>query len=152
MSEQKTPPEDAPVLFIDRCLGSKIVPEVLRDAGVDIRIHDELFEQNELDNNWLPVVGAKGWAVLTEDGHIRTRAPEIKALIEANTHVFILRYDRRMSQADKAQAILKAIPEIQQIIKRREAPICAGISPAGKVDEIQGWDDLIESYRKRTKR
>jgi hypothetical protein len=103
MSEQKTPPEDAPVLFIDRCLGSKIVPEVLRDAGIDIRIHDELFDQNELDNNWLPIVGAKGWAVLTEDRHIRTRAPEIKALIEANTHVFILRYDRKMSQEDKAK-------------------------------------------------
>jgi hypothetical protein len=43
-SSRRKPPE--PLVFsIDRSLGRKKVPEALRAAGLDVRVHDELFAQ-----------------------------------------------------------------------------------------------------------
>jgi hypothetical protein len=41
-SSRRKPPESL-VFFVDRSLGRKKVPEVLRAASVEIRVHDELF-------------------------------------------------------------------------------------------------------------
>jgi len=41
------------------------VPETLRAAGVDIRVHDELFPQGTQDVDWLNEAGANGWIVIT---------------------------------------------------------------------------------------
>src|SRR5688572_3484619 len=51
-SSRRKPPEPL-VFFIDRSLGRKKVPEALRAAGVEIRVHDELFPQGTLDVDWL---------------------------------------------------------------------------------------------------
>jgi len=47
------------------------VPEALRAAGVDIRVHDELFPQGTEDVVWLRVAGLKSWIVITRDDRIR---------------------------------------------------------------------------------
>ena len=52
------------VFFIDRCLGKRSVPELLKQAliaGERLEIHDGHFAQNERDASWLASVGARGW-------------------------------------------------------------------------------------------
>ena len=61
-------PREAPVFFIDHCLGTEKVAQRLRQAGVEARVLVEAgFSADSNDVEWLPVVAAKGWAVLTKD-------------------------------------------------------------------------------------
>ena len=88
------PPEDCPdpkeiqgmlmdlpgrvVFFVDRSLGRKIIPGALRDAGEEVRIHDEHFPQDAKDEVWLAEAGKQGWVVLTKDKNIRYgRTPSV---------------------------------------------------------------------------
>jgi hypothetical protein len=56
------PPEPI-TFFVDRSL-SKLVGEMLREAGVPVELHDDHFRQDARDEEWIPVVGARGWVVL----------------------------------------------------------------------------------------
>ena len=71
------------VFFIDRGLGSIVVPETLRQAGVHVEIHASHFADNTPDTVWLSDVGQQGWIVLMKDKHIRSRPHERQALIYA---------------------------------------------------------------------
>ena len=55
----------AHTLFFDRNMGRGI-PEALRLVRVPVRVvyHDEEFAQDTKDDQWLPVVGARGWSVI----------------------------------------------------------------------------------------
>lgn len=59
-----------PTFYVDRCLG-KAVAAALREAGADVRLHDDHFSQGEQDADWIPVVSAHGWVILTKDKNIR---------------------------------------------------------------------------------
>ena len=41
------------------------MPETLRAAGLDIRVHDELFPQATQDVVWLTEAGAQRWVAIT---------------------------------------------------------------------------------------
>jgi hypothetical protein len=47
--------------FIDRCLGSKLIVEKLRDAGITVETHDDHFDKDAKDVDWLPSVGQRDW-------------------------------------------------------------------------------------------
>ncbi len=78
------------ILFLDRCLGTNDIAVALRAAGANVVLHADQFPPTESDEDWLRKVGAKKWVVLTKDERIRTRYNELRAIIEANTHVFAL--------------------------------------------------------------
>ena len=78
------------IFFVDRSLGRKIIPDVLRTAGQEVRVHDELFAQNAKDEIWLAEAGKQGWIVLTKDKNIRYRAIELQALLTARVRAFVL--------------------------------------------------------------
>src|SRR5438876_7899284 len=81
-SSRRKPPESL-VFFIDRSLGRKKVPEALRAAGLDIRVHDELFPQATQDVVWL------AFAQFDNDVRSdRTRAG-MKAALELGRWVFL---------------------------------------------------------------
>lgn len=46
---------------------------VLRDAGLDVEIHDDHFVPDAKDEEWLSAVGRKQWIVVTRDERIRYR-------------------------------------------------------------------------------
>jgi hypothetical protein len=76
------------VFFIDRSLGRKKVPEALRAAGVEIRVHDELFPQGTEDVVWLREAGVNRWIVITRDDRIRYNQLEKQAVIAARVRFF----------------------------------------------------------------
>jgi len=41
------------VFFIDRSLGRRVIPAALREAGEEVRIHDDYFPQDAKDEVWL---------------------------------------------------------------------------------------------------
>jgi hypothetical protein len=143
MSAPGRRPNAPPVFFVDRCLGTGIVAAALRNAGLTIEVHDKHFPQNEADTVWLPNVGQRGWVVLTEDRHIKTRFLELSAMLLANTHMFVLRPKKGMTQHDKAAAFVAAKDAMLGVVGHRSAPICATVTPAGVVKEIEDWNILV---------
>src|SRR5690349_23202310 len=86
-SSRRKPPEPL-VFFIDRSLGRKKVPEALRAAGVESRVHYELFSHGTQDVDWLREAGANGWVVITRDDRIRDNQLEKQAVIAARLRFF----------------------------------------------------------------
>src|SRR3990172_737151 len=76
------------IFFLDRSLGKKTIADALRQAGAEVRVHDDCFPPDARDEDWLREVGQKGWIVLTKDRHIRYRAPELAALQKAGVIAF----------------------------------------------------------------
>lgn len=142
MSERNRPLEGQPVFFTDRCLGCGIVPNALRDAGFRVETHDDHFPQSEEDTEWLPEVGRRGWAVLTEDKRIKTRILEVAAMLDADTHVFILRPVRRLTNPMKAEAFIIGRAQMEALTRNRPTPLLATVTPSGSVNEILGYSGL----------
>jgi hypothetical protein len=64
------------------------VPDALRAAGVEIRVHDELFPPGTQDVIWLEEAGAHRWVVITRDDRIRYNTLEKEAVLAANLRFF----------------------------------------------------------------
>lgn len=86
-----TPPVtiDPIIFYIDRCLGRKLA-RTLQQQGLTIALHDDHFPQNALDVDWLPIVGQRGWVVLTKDARINCNTIERLTVANYNIQMFAL--------------------------------------------------------------
>ncbi len=68
-------PAGLPDLFLDRSLGRRQVPDLLRAAGLRVRTLSEVYgvpaDEAVADVEWLELAGSSGWAVLMKDERIR---------------------------------------------------------------------------------
>ena len=64
------------------------MPDALRGAGIDIRVHDNLFPQGTEDVVWLREAGTHRWVVLTRDDRIRYNQLEKEAVLAARLRFF----------------------------------------------------------------
>jgi PIN like domain len=116
------------VFFVDRSLGGRVVGAALRDAGVDVRLHDEHFAANAPDAEWLTAAGDRGWVVLTKDARIRVNDLERRALLNANVAAFMLgRGD--VTGAATAAAFIAALPRMTRALRRLDVPFIGSAPP-----------------------
>lgn len=77
-------PAGLPDLFIDRSLGRKKVPTILRSAGLRLKTLAEVYgvpaDQGIQDVEWLERAGTEGWTVFMKDAAIATNPAEIAAV------------------------------------------------------------------------
>jgi predicted nuclease of predicted toxin-antitoxin system len=128
---------EALTVFLDRNLGHRVIAQAMRDAGVVVHIHDDLFPQDAKDEEWLPVVGHQGWIVLTKDARIRYRPQERAALLHAQVRAFVL-VGKNLSGPALADICVKALPAIRRFVARYDPPFIARISRSGAVDLLTG--------------
>ena len=112
-------------IFIDRSLGKKIALPLI-EAGATVHLHDEYFEQNVEDQEWLAEVGNRGWLVITKDQWIRRRPLERDALLKANLKVFCF-MSGSMPFSEMADVFAKALPAIKKTAATNLPPFIAGI-------------------------
>lgn len=77
-------------LFLDRALDFDNLYHTLTQAGATVFRHRDYFDDDALDPDWLPVVGNKGWIVLTKDKAMQHSEIEKAAIRNARVRVFIL--------------------------------------------------------------
>lgn len=118
-------PLDSLEIFIDRSLGKKIALPLI-EAGATVHLHDDYFEQNVEDQEWLAEVGDRGWLVITKDQWIRRRPLERDALLKANLKVFCF-MSGSIPFSEMADAFAKALPAIRKIAETNLPPFIAGI-------------------------
>ncbi len=87
-------PQGLPDLFLDRSLGRRQVPNLLRAAGLRLRTLAEVYgvpaDEQVQDVDWLGRAGDEGWAVLMKDERIRYRPAERAAVIAHGVRAFCL--------------------------------------------------------------
>jgi hypothetical protein len=126
-------PDRLSIYLDENHCNNKRILAVLQDAGIQVKRHLEHFARGTPDEEWLPVVGSRGWVLLTTDKRIRYRTNEKQAVIKHRVRVF---YSSKndMSGQQMAAALEKALPEIQKLCARQAPPFFAAITRAGEVN------------------
>jgi len=104
----------------------------LQGEGLRIELHDDHFAQGTPDAVWLPVVGKRGWIVLTKDTRIRYRPSEKQALLGAGVRAFAFT-SANLSGAQMGDAIVKALPRIMTILASHRRAFVARITATSDV-------------------
>lgn len=133
--------------FIDRCLGSKSIVEILRKAGITVEIHDEHFDKGAQDVDWLPEVGKKGWVVLTKDDRISKNHLERIAAARSQVKMFVLA-SQNLQGKDMAAIFLKAIVPMQEFVRKHPAPFIAKIYRDGNITLWKDSQMLLEELER----
>jgi len=120
------------VLFLDHCLGTSIVASALRAEGIRVEVLSDHFPQYTPDEKWLPIVGERGWIVLTKDQRIRHREVERQALLRGGVGAFVLTAGE-ISGSQIASAFVAAYPRMRRICRDVPRPFVATISVRGEV-------------------
>ena len=108
-------PEGLPDLFVDRSLGRKKVPELLRAAGLRLVTLAEYYgipaDESVSDQEWLRLAGERGWLVFTKDTRLRYNRAEKEALETYRVRCFSLT-GKNLSAGELAQRFLGNLPAI----------------------------------------
>lgn len=98
----------------------------MRAAGVTVHLHDDHFDQNVEDQDWLAAVGEFGWVVLTKDKWIRRRQLERDALLAADLKVFCF-MSGNVPFDEMSQIVVEALHSIRNLADTTEPPFIAGV-------------------------
>ena len=128
-----------PLLFIDRCAWSNRLGDALTKASIQFTPHHDHFEQACLDVDWLPVVGKKGWVVVTRDKNIRRKPNELQAFKENNVLAIVLSSgsSSQASAADTAELLLKLLPKLMRKIQASKPPIMLTVTILGTISAVK---------------
>ena len=99
MSERREP-----VFFSDRDLG-RVFPALLVAAGVRIERHDDHFEPETADEEWIGEIGRRGWVAVTRDARIRYSPLAVSVLMSSRARLFVL--VDKLTTAQAAETFLK---------------------------------------------
>jgi PIN like domain len=132
--------------FIDRCLGSKLIVEQLRGVGISVEVHDDHFDKNAKDVDWLPEVGRRGWVVLTKDKSIGKNLLERTAVTNADIRMFTFA-SQSLSGQDMVAILLNAIVSMQEFVRKHPAPFIAKIYRDGRIDMWKNDKTLAEEIK-----
>jgi hypothetical protein len=114
----------------------------LRNAGLRIVIHDDIFSQTTEDTEWIGRCALENWVIITGDHWKRGRreAAQIRAVAAGRVRVFQLATSEIPAEL-WAQAIIKVERKIWKLLKIKTGPFMARIRPGGHVGLLEGYFD-----------
>jgi hypothetical protein len=130
------------VYFTDRDLGNRF-PEILRSHGLKVEQHKDHFAPNAPDEDWLAVVGERGWLALTHDRKIRYKPNERDVVMRNRVALFVI--VGKAPFAELAEAFVATIPQIERFLARHAPPFIAKVyrpSPAIRSSRARGRVEL----------
>ncbi len=120
------------VVFLERNLGKHVVTQILQDAGEQVEVHDDHLLQNAPDEEWIQLVGEKGWLAVTKDKNIRYRQSELDAIKEYKARIFVIRA-KNVTAEDIGHILLKALGRMKKLSARTKAPFVAAVHGDGSL-------------------
>ena len=125
------PPEFCLFLDENHCNNRHLLT-VLQAEDVRYERHSNHFPRGTPDMQWLPMVGERGWALLTSDGRIRYHALEKQAVQRHAVAMFYFSTNN-MGGAGMGTALSAALPAMQRLFAQRQPPFIASITREGRV-------------------
>lgn len=127
---------EAPVFFIDRDTGGRLLAGALRAAGYRIELHDEHFDQHTQDPFWIRRVAERRWAILTCDRNIARKEPERSLFSAAPTHTFILYALSHVQREQRVPLVLAALPKLSALVTSGSPHGIYRVHTDGKVEHL----------------
>jgi len=121
------------IFFLDENLHNcQPILDALTSAGLRYERHGKHFKAGTEDSEWLPVVGMRGWLLLTVDKNIRFNELERRAVEQFGVRAFVFT-SGNLGATQMAAVLVKAFAEMIRLCKRQPAPFIASITKAGGV-------------------
>lgn len=112
------------IYFTDRDLGKRF-PTILRNAGLSVERHDDLFAPITTDTEWLKYCGIHHRVAITHNERIRYTPNELAAVVQHKVSLLIV--VGRAPLAELAHNFVNTIPRIEALINTHEPPYIAKI-------------------------
>ena len=138
-------PPEAPVFFIDRDTGGRLLAEALRPHGYVVELHDAHFSQDTTDTDWIKQVAARGWVVLTCDRNIARKEPERSKFSAATTQIFILYALTQVSRDQRVALVLAVLPKLSRLVAEHTPH---GIYRVHTVERVERVTGLMPKFRR----
>jgi hypothetical protein len=140
-----------PVLFVDHALGTKSLPNALRERGFSVEVLSDHFSVKAVDIDWIPKVAEKGWVILTKDKHIRRNQMERLVLEASGAYYFVLG-GASWSGQEQIEIILQHLPTIIRLVQKRKPPLIGSMNK-GELNlwsfERERWEKVKKSIIKK---
>jgi hypothetical protein len=91
------------------------------------------FGPDTPDEEWLRLVGQKGWTAITHDKGIGRKPNELAALREANVRAFVLASKGSLKGDEITGILMDALPQIFTFVDKFKPPFIAKIYRGGSV-------------------
>lgn len=135
--------------FVDRDLGSKIFPGILREAGIQVEIHVDHFLPDSPDEEWLPEVAEKGWYVLSNDKGILSGEVQRSAVMRSGVGLFIL-VGGHVKAEEIAENFVNTFSKIEKFANEHDRPFIAKVyRPTPKELVYEGKTGRVELKLKK---
>jgi hypothetical protein len=112
------------IFFTDRDLGNAF-PSLLAQGGLEVQRHAQHFPPESSDEDWLRVVGERGWVAVTRDTRIRYKPNELGAVVRHRVALLVL--VGKAPHAELARGFLRTLPRITRFLQRHERPFIAKV-------------------------
>ena len=122
-----------PVIFVDRAFGAHIVPNRLREAGIEIVAYAETdLAPNADDEEWFELCARNGWVAVTKDRAVARRELQTEQIMNAGAMVYFLT-TASMTGENQARVLIAASRRILRIARAGTPPppLMGRISPFG---------------------
>lgn len=129
VANSKQPPKPR-AFYLDRNLGKHLICDALRQADHAVEIHDDHLPIDAPDEQWIKLVGERGWIALTKDKNIRYRYAELESIKVHGARVVVIRA-KNVTGADLAILLVRYYQKIQTFAARHSAPFVAGLDRNG---------------------
>ena len=129
-------PGNSPVLFFDRDVGTAFprALEVLR-MPTPVEYLQNHFLTDAQDDEWMPVVGSRGWILIGHDSMHHRRSPERSAIQEYEMGCFYL-WGAQARRWEKMRCFLNAYERILEAIDTTPKPFIYRITRAGRLEFV----------------
>ena len=118
-------PDGLPDLFLDRSLGRKKVPELLRAEGIRLIILAEHYDiptdETIAHTEWLQLCGERSWLAIMKDDRIRYVGAERQGLLDFQVMAAVIT-NANLPAAEMATRIIGALSNLGQICNDRDRP------------------------------
>jgi predicted nuclease of predicted toxin-antitoxin system len=115
--------------FFDNNIGQNVV-KGFNEFGEDVLHLAQEFEINAKDEDWLPIVGNKGWILVTQDRRIRYNPAELKAYRVNSVGAFVLT-GKQLNRCRIIQQLVRNWPKMKELANTTRRPFLFRIPPAG---------------------
>ena len=92
----------------------------LREAGLNVVLHDDHFDERTTDLEWIPAIAERGWVAITKDDRIRYRPLEKALVISSGARVLLL--TGKADLREHAANVVRSIARVERFVARTPAP------------------------------